>query len=101
MKMDAFMNYCLLRIHDLLSLIKTYYFVIPILVCGFATYYSMSIRSAASSDIRNSGTGLPETVRLANLIFIERRLKRDWQTIVYCYGLPPAIVLWIVAMFLG
>jgi hypothetical protein len=95
------MNEFLLLIHGFLTLVKSYYLVPLLVVAGFVTAFSLSIRNAAWSDIRNMGTGFVETGRLAQLIFLERRAKRDLLTMIYCYELPPIIVLWVLAMFWG
>jgi len=95
------MEYGLSLLHDFLSFVKAYYWVPLILIASFGAYYGLSIHRAAWSDIRNTGTGFIETSRLAQGIFLERRAKRDWPTMIYCYGLPPIIALWIAVMFLG
>ena len=88
-------------IHSFLTFVKSYYLVPLLIVVVFARWYGASISKAASSDIRNAGTGFVETRRLGQLIFWERRARRDLPTMIFCYGLPPIIALWVLAMFLG
>jgi hypothetical protein len=96
------MNNMVLLLHEFLTLVKSYYLVPVIVVCVYSLTYNMSIRNAAWSDIRHPpDAGFIEAHRLARLIFYERRSKRDWPTMIYCYGLPPVVIIFVVATFLG
>jgi hypothetical protein len=96
------MNDVLVLIHDFLTFVKSYCFL-PLLlgVAAYAATYGISLRNSAWSDIRNTGTSVVETNRLAYAIFLERRAKRDPATVGYIFGLPPVIALLVLSLIYG
>jgi len=95
------MSNLLLLVHECLTFTKTYFLPLLVAVAVCAAAYGRSIRNAAWSDIRNPGIDFLETQRLGYLIFLERRSKRDWPTMSFCYGLPPIILLLALSLIYG
>lgn len=96
------MNDPLVLVHEFLAFVKSCcFFPLLLTVAAYAAAYGMSLRNSAWSDIRNAGTGLAETNRLAFVIFRERRSKRDPATMIYIFAIPPMIALLVLSLFYG
>ena len=92
----------LLLIQGFLTFVKSYCFLaLPILIAGYGFAYNQYIQRAARADIRNPGTNIIETYRLARVIAFERLSRRDLPTMIYVIGMPCLIALWILALVYG
>lgn len=65
---------------------------------GYAVIYCKRILNAAWADVRNSGTDVVETFRLAKRISLERLSRRELPTMIYVVGMPLIIVLLLLSV---
>ena len=85
-----------------LALLRSYGFLpLGILLLLWAGTYNVRLLNAARADTRNSGSGYLDTMRLAHLIYYERRLKRDPATVAIIVGFPLVFGLLILSSMYG
>lgn len=88
-------------LHSFIAVFRGYFPLIALPVAVCCGMYGIVLRHAASSDIRNTGSGVAETTRIASLIWLERRSKGHLATKIYAYGLPVFVLLSVAIFIFG
>jgi hypothetical protein len=95
------MNNLLEPVQHLLTFIKAYC-LLPLIVVGWiwTTVYQLRLMNAAWADIRNSGSGIVETTRIAHQIHYQRWSKRDLpMMLLYGYLCSVAAILFLSLIY--